>query len=488
VPTVAAMAKYIDAELFGDGTVSPAELAYDSRQVACGDMFICWSGAKFDGHEFAAESLAKGAVALVCERRLEHLGQVPQIVVGPGNIRTKLGDLSAFFYGFPSRQLDLIGVTGTNGKTTSTFLIKSILQAAGMKVGLIGTINNYVDDTPLRTSRTTPEAPDLQRLLAQMVKAGCNAAVMEVSSHGIALHRLDGCEFQVGLFTNLTQDHLDYHQTMENYRQTKGLFFKTLKKKAVINADDPNAFYYRRICQVPEINYGINNEDCDIKATDVHSSMKGVSYKAHLPMATIDIQMELAGLFNVYNSLGAIGTALHFGADRKAISEGLACIQVPGRFEKVDLGQPFTVIVDYAHTPDGLENVLKSAREATEGRVIAVFGAGGDRDRSKRPIMGEIGAKLADRVIITSDNPRTEDPLTICKEVAVGADKVQNKSYDLIVDRREAICYAINLAKPQDTVVIAGKGHETYQEINGEQHFLDDRIEAGKAIEERMRN
>lgn len=475
------------AEMVGRGDVVPVGLAYDSKRVEPGDLFICWRGERFDGHAFADEAVANGAVGLLCERRLPHLEHIPQIVVP--NSRAAMGEIAAALYGNPSERLRLIGVTGTNGKTTSTYLIKAIMEAAGHRVGLMGTIQHLIGDQPVRAARTTPEAPEVQGMLATMVARECSVAVMEVSSHGIALQRVEGCRFAHGLFTNLTHDHLDYHGTFEAYRDTKVRFFHMLREGGVINLDDPNASYFRAAAAgVPIIGYGIERPDADVSARHVRVEPSGLSYIADTPIGTIDVSLRLTGEFNVYNSLGAIGIAIQAGATEEAIAAGLANVQVPGRFERIDCGQPFTVIVDYAHTPDGLANVLRTARQLTTGRVIAVFGAGGDRDRTKRPRMGQVGASWADCLIITADNPRSEDPQVIGEEIRFGVKEAgfPLEKAPIIVDRRRAIREAIAMAKDGDVVLIAGKGHETYQEFDDRIIPFDDRAEAVRALEERF--
>lgn len=477
------------AYVVGRGDVAVNDIAYDSRTVQPGALFVCWKGAHYDGHAFAPEAVRRGAAALLCEHPLTVLAETPQIVVPEA--RRALGDVAAAFFGHPSHRLRVIGVTGTNGKTTSTYLIKGVLEAAGVKTGLIGTIANLIGDRTVPAERTTPEAPDIQRLFAAMLEAGCSACVMEVSSHGIALHRTRGSRFAVGVFTNLTQDHLDYHPTFEDYRDTKVRLFTGLTEAAVINADDPHAGYFMRAASAPVLRYGIRDRSAEFRAEDIAVTPSGVSYTAHTPEGAFPVRLALTGLFNVYNSLGALAVGYRLGVAPEQVAEGLAGIQVPGRFERVTGPEhPFAVIVDYAHTPDGLRNVLQTARTITRGRVIAVFGAGGDRDRSKRPLMGRVVAELADYAVITSDNPRSEDPKAICAEIEAGVRQagMPQHAYAVIINRREAIRHAIGLAAGGDLVLIAGKGHETYQEIAGTKFHFDDRDEARLALEERFGN
>lgn len=467
-------------------------LAYDSRQVKPGDVFVCIRGLRTDGHHYAKDALDRGAAAVVAERELSEPVDAPFVLVP--DTREALGLMAARHYGFPSRSLRMIGVTGTNGKTTTTYLIKAILEEAGHKVGLIGTIRNLVGQEEIPTERTTPESLDLQRLLAHMRDAGCSHVVMEVSSHAVELKRIAGVEFDLGLFTNLTQDHLDFHGTLEAYRATKAKFFATLGRStkpgphlAVINADDPSAGYFADASTVPVLTYGLG-EQARIRAVDVQLDGAGMRYRLLTPDWGTDVRLRLAGRFNVYNSLGAAAAGLGEGCAPEVIRRGLERVTgVPGRFELVDRGQPFTVIVDYAHTPDGLENLLRAADSVTRGRKILVFGCGGDRDRAKRPIMGEIAGRMADYTVVTSDNPRSEDPGAICAEVVAGVARTAAgpEAYRVVVDRREAIQHAVDVARPGDVVLVAGKGHETYQIFADRTVRFDDREVAAEALARR---
>lgn len=478
----------VGARLMGPTDVVVTDIVYDSRKARPGAMFVCWKGAHYDGHAFAAEAVRNGAVALLCERSISALAHIPQVIVP--DTRQALGHLAAAFYGYPSHRLQLIGVTGTNGKTTSTYLIKGVLEAAGIKTGLIGTIANLIGTRAIPTERTTPEAPDIQRMLATMLDEGCGACTMEVSSHGLALNRTAGSRFAIGVFTNLTQDHLDYHTTFEAYRDTKAQLFHEVTDAAVINADDPHAEYFIKASSASVVRIGVKQQDAEVRASEIKVMPSHVAYLAHTPDATFPVRLALTGMFNVYNSLGAIGVGYKLGVDPDQIVSGLAKVQVPGRFERVSGDHPFAVIVDYAHTPDGLENVLRTARALTRGRVIVVFGAGGDRDRTKRPLMGRVAAELADVCIITSDNPRSESPEDICREIEEGVRAVGGppQGYTTIIDRREAITQAVAMANAGDLVLIAGKGHETYQETDGVKVHFDDREEARRALEERFGN
>ncbi len=475
----------------GDPAVDIPGLAYDSREVRPGDLFVCWRGLRFDGHDFAADALARGAAGVVAERPVE--GAPVQVLVPDG--REALARLSAALYGFPSRRLRLIGVTGTNGKTTTTHLIKAILEEAGHKVGLIGTIRHLVGDEVLESHRTTPESLDLQRLLFHMAERGMDYAVMEVSSHAMALRRTLGTEYDVAVFTNVTRDHLDFHESFDDYVAAKALLFRSLdpggsksRKAAVVNMDDPHAAAVADGCRVPVIGYGVGRPT-DVYATDAIVRPSGVTYDAHTPAGMLPLHLQLTGRFNVYNSLAAVAVGWHEGVPLATIRRALEKVPgVPGRLERVDRGQDFTVLVDYAHTPDSLENVLQTCRGFAAGRVIVVFGCGGDRDPGKRPVMGAIAARLADVVIITSDNPRSEDPEAICRQVEAGVLEAGSPpgGCHVIVERRDAIRAAIDLARPGDIVLIAGKGHETYQVFHDRTVHFDDREEAAHALKERF--
>ncbi|GBF34460.1 UDP-N-acetylmuramoylalanyl-D-glutamate--2,6-diaminopimelate ligase [Desulfocucumis palustris] len=467
-------------------------IAYDSRKVQPGYVFVAVEGFKTDGHIFLERAVKAGAVALVLEKDVP----VPEgvTVVRVKQSRPALALLAASLYRHPSGKLEMIGVTGTNGKTTTTSLIDAIYRGAGIKTGLIGTIANRVGDRTVAVSHTTPESADLQALLGEMAGEGVGAVVMEVSSHALALKRVAGVEYDVAVFTNLTRDHLDFHRDMDDYLAVKAALFSGLgsgskgqRKFAVINADDPRAGEIIAVTGVPVVTYGIRSK-ADITAGDIEIASGGVSFTARGKETEIRLNLKLTGMFNVYNALAAysLGVVRGFSPERiKASLEGVD--GVAGRFEAVRKGQDFTVIVDYAHTPDGLENILQTAREITRGRLITVFGCGGDRDRQKRPMMGEIAVRLSDLAIVTSDNPRTEDPLRIIEDIKEGIHQMPGgASYDVEPDRRAAIKKAIFGAKSGDVVVIAGKGHEDYQIIGDTRHHFDDREEAARFIEDRM--
>jgi UDP-N-acetylmuramoyl-L-alanyl-D-glutamate--2,6-diaminopimelate ligase len=437
--------------------VEITDLVYDNRLVTPGALFFCVVGFTRDGHDFAPDAVARGAAALVVERPLDL--DVPQVQVP--SVRAAMAPAAAAFFGDPTARLQTSGVTGTNGKTTTAFLLRALQEAAGRSTGLLGTVKSVVGGTEHEVQRTTPEAIDLQRTFAQMLDHGDQACVMEVSSHALALHRADAIHFATAVFTNLTQDHLDFHPTMEDYFQAKRMLFADLRPtSAIVNADDA---YGRRLAgDVGDaITFALYNP-ATFRAIDVATQLDGSRFTVETPDGRLELRSPLRGEFNVYNVLGAFAAARALGIPADVCQEAIATAgQVPGRFETVDEGQPFAVLVDYAHTPDSLENVLRAARPLTEGRVHVVFGCGGDRDRGKRPLMGEIARRLADRPIVTSDNPRSEDPEAIIAEILEGSGP------DVIhdADRRQAIATAIEGADPGDIVVIAGKGHEQGQEF-----------------------
>ena len=464
----------------------------NSRQVKEGSLFVAITGLKADGHNFISDAVSKNAAAIVIEDSRFTSDEYPWVLVH--NTRKALADLSNAVYGFPSRRLNVIGVTGTNGKTTTTNLIATVLEDAGHKTGLIGTIHNRIGAEISPVNHTTPEAHELQELLLAFADRGASYAVMEVSSHALVLHRVRGTEFDIAVFTNLTQDHLDFHENMEKYLEAKSRLFselgikntKSRRKFAIINNDDPYAGALTDMSTVPVITYGIKN-DADIKAENIQYKLQGVYFILRYTNKDFLVQLKMTGLFNVYNALAAIAVGLIEGIPAENLIASLERVNgIPGRFEKVEVGQDFTVIVDYSHTPDSLENCLRTARQLTEGRVITVFGCGGDRDRTKRPIMGEKAGRLSDFCIVTSDNPRSENPQAIIDEIVPGLKKTAKPgSYVEIADRREAIYFAIGEARPQDVVIIAGKGHETYQIIGTQIIPFDDRQVASEALRKR---
>jgi UDP-N-acetylmuramoyl-L-alanyl-D-glutamate--2,6-diaminopimelate ligase len=460
--------------------VTVTGLAYDSRTVEPGFLFFCVPGLQADGHAFAAAALERGAAALVVERELPL--EAPQLLVA--DARAAMAPAADAFYGQPTRELAVAGVTGTNGKTTTAFLLFALLAAAGRRPGLLGTVESRIGGERRAVERTTPEAIDLQASFREMLDAGDRSCAMEASSHAAALHRLDCVRFAALVFTNLTQDHLDFHGTMEAYFDAKRHLFVTPSPEgelppAAICVDDP---YGRRLAQerralgAPALTFGLA-EEAEIRAEELELSAAG----ARLRAAGIALRTRLRGRFNVVNVLGAVAAGRLLGLPDEAIARGVAHLAgVPGRFQAVDEGQPFTVLVDYAHTPDALANVLAAAREITRGRLVCVFGCGGDRDRAKRPLMGETAAALADRVVVTSDNPRSEDPLAIIDEILAGTGRGPGVEVEL--DRREAIRLAIGEAREGDTVLIAGKGHEQGQTFADRTVPFSDLEEASDAL------
>jgi UDP-N-acetylmuramoyl-L-alanyl-D-glutamate--2,6-diaminopimelate ligase len=446
------------AALAEGGDVEVTALAHDDRRATPGTLFFCVPGFTRDGHDFAPAAIGRGAVALVVERPLG-LG-VPEVVVP--SVRAAMAPAAARFHGDPTAELDVVGITGTNGKTTTAFLVRALLESAGRQCGLLGTVTSFVGGVERPVERTTAEAIELQRDFRAMADGGDVACAMEVSSHALALHRADAIHVAAAIFTNLTQDHLDFHPTMEDYFLAKRRLFEMAPRVAVVNVDDP---YGRRLAaELPGVLTFAIDRDASWRATDVRSGFGGARFTALTPSGPIALRTPLLGRFNVSNVLAAAATVHALGVPLETIAAALPeAGRVPGRFESVDEGQGFAVVVDYAHTPDSLENVLTAARELTSGRVHCAFGCGGDRDRGKRPQMGEIAARLADRVIVTSDNPRSEEPEAIIGEVLAGIDG----EVDWDVDRRAAISAAIAEAEDGDVVVIAGKGHEQGQELAG---------------------
>ena len=457
------------------------DVAAHHGAVHPGSVFVAVRGFRHDGHTFAAEAASRGAVAVVLEREIPLPGGVTRVLVGDS--REALAHLSAAFFGFPSTALDVIGVTGTNGKGTTAYLIDAMLSGAGMSCGIIGTMGARIGAQTLPLDRTTPEAVDLQRLLRQMADAGLGHAVVEVASHALALRRVEGTRFAAAVFTNLTQDHLDFHHSLEEYRKSKRRLFEMVDPGGVsiVNADDAHAPVMASASRAPVVTYAIAGP-ADITAAGVRLHLAGSEYTLRTPERSVPIATTLHGRFNVYNALAASAVALHYGVAVEVIRDVLAIFPgVSGRFEAVDEGQGFGVVVDYAHTPDGLDNVIRTARDFVRGRTIVVFGAGGDRDRTKRPAMGTIVSSLADIAVVTSDNPRSEEPTAIIEEILRGMTGGRAE-VEVEPDRRRAIARAVALARPGDFIIIAGKGHEPYQEIQGTKHPFDDRVVAREAL------
>lgn len=458
-------------ELKADPEMEITGLSSDTREnFPAGSLFVALSGFAFDGNRFIPQAVQKGAAVVVTAKKPEI--DVPYVLVE--NDRLALARLAANFYGHPANAMTMIGVTGTNGKTSVTWLLKQVLEkTTGSKVGLIGTMENHIGDEVLDTDRTTPESIHLQRLFARMRDASCKYAVMEVSSHAIALHRVEGIRFAVAAFTNLTEDHLDFHKTMEDYGATKAQLFAHCEK-AVVSGDDPWGQRMVADRDIPVIATAVDG--CgDLTAKNVVYGRDGLHFTAVYGEKTADIQVPIPGKFTVYNVLTVLGIALQLGISLEAAAQALRSVKgVKGRVEVVPTpGKDYTLLIDYAHTPDGLENVLSAVRGFCKGRLIAVFGCGGDRDRKKRPIMGEIGVRLADLAVITSDNPRTEVPGAIIADILEGLGEANN--YVVVENRVEAIHYAMNIAQKDDIIVLAGKGHETYQEVMGVKYHMDER-------------
>lgn len=479
------------------GELSISKLSYDSRHVEHGAAFFCVPGEKTDGNKFAVDAIKSGAACIVSEVLHESIKE-PQIIVP--DVRQALADFADHLYGQPSRKLRLIGVTGTNGKTTTTHLVENVLNRSGKKVGLIGTLGSRI---PGRSDyhdakHTTPQAPELQQMLNTMLEHGCTHVAMEVSSHSLALKRVAGCHFAIAAHTNITQDHLDFHKTMDNYWKAKRMLFEALNesyqnsKCAIINIDDSYASHFLDACNssVKKITYGFSDK-ADVRVLDLTYAQGKSLLQLATPAGTIPLSMRLMGQFNAYNAMAATAICLEEGADPESIIEALKDFEgVPGRFETVSIGhtnEPLC-IVDYAHTPDGLDNVLKTAaamKRAT-GKLICVFGCGGDRDPSKRPRMGEIAEARADHVIVTSDNPRTEDPQEIIAQILSGIRRM--KTIEVEPDRAAAIRLAVQESGPDDIILVAGKGHENYQLIMGETFAFDDKVEVKKALESTLRS
>lgn len=454
----------------GSTDIEIENIAYDSRKARKGTLFVCVEGFKDDGHNYVPTAIENGATAILAQRKIDVPDNVTLIITG--DTRYGLAYLSNEFFGNPSKSFDLIGVTGTKGKTTTTYMIKAILETASKKVGLIGTISNKIGNEVLPTERTTPESHDLQQLFSEMIEKKVESVVMEVSSHALELHRVSCSDFDIGIFTNLTQDHLDFHVTFDNYLNAKAKLFK-MCKKGLVNIDSE---YGKKVIEKAEceiITIGIEN-DADIKAVDIVKQPDSVEFKVITPWGSEYIKVNIPGKFNVYNALAAIGACCLMKIPFADIKEGLEKVSVPGRAEVVYSGNDFTVIIDYAHSPDSLENILNTVKGYAPARVVSLFGCGGDRDKSKRSIMGEISGKIADFTILTSDNPRTEEPIEIIKDIEQGIKSITSE-YITIEDRKEAIKYAISNVKPKDIIILAGKGHETYQIFKDKTIHFDER-------------
>ena len=447
-----------------------SEIEYDSRRVQSGNLFCCVSGTYDDGHRYAQQAVDAGASALLVERELPI--DIPQAIVP--DVRLAMAEAAANFFGNPSRGMRFAGVTGTNGMTSTTYMLKTIAEQQNIKVGLIGTIHIMIGSEVMNADRTTPASVDLQRTLRRMRDAGVELVIMEVSSHSLDQKRVYGIEFDTAAFTNLTQDHMDYHKTFDNYLMAKKKLFYS-SKNAVINVDDVYAERIMEGIPAKSITFGVRN-GADINATEIEITAKGVQFDLATPEGAARVNMPIPGLFNVFNAMAATGLALNLGFDLKTIKKGLESMHsVSGRLEPLSTnGKDFNVFLDFAHTPDALENILKTVHTFSKGRIITVFGCGGDRDRAKRPIMGEAAGRFSDLLIVTSDNPRTEDPFDIIASIEEGV-KRSGCAYKIIENRREAIRYALAKAMKDDCIILAGKGHENYQEINGVKHHFDEK-------------
>lgn len=453
--------------------VQITSVSYDTRTLKPGALFVALSGYKTDGHRHIGEALNKGAAAVLCQHPPE--GEGPWLVCP--DTRAALAAVSANWFSHPAREMTLLAVTGTNGKTTTTYLLKEVLErCAGARVGLIGTNRNMIGDESFPAGRTTPESWDLQQLLRNMADAGCTHVVMEVSSHALVLHRVDDLRFAAGIFTNLTPDHLDFHKTMEAYRDAKGLLFAQTDL-AVLNLDDEAGRYFARTVSCPRLTYSENKNEADLTAKNIRLFPERVEFEAVTLGDIRRVRLPIPGGFSIYNALGVLTCTQGLGLPLSAAAEALAHVKgVKGRIEVVPVPAPYTVLIDYAHTPDALENILTTVRGLTQNRVVCLFGCGGDRDRSKRPVMGAIAADLADFVVVTDDNPRTEPPQAIIDDILKGMEGTPTP-HAVKPDRRAAIRYVLSQGRPGDVIVLAGKGHETYQEINGVKHHLDEREE-----------
>jgi len=491
-------------------------IAYDSRQSKRNFVFVCYQGVAVDGHEYISDAIVKGATAVVSEKELSlpsfptplpspHAGRegegVTWVQVKDGRLALAL--LAANWYNVPAAKLKMIGITGTNGKTSTAYFTQAIFTAAGFKMGILGSIGHKVGSKFFPAATTTPQALQLQQLLREMLNDGADSVVMEVTSHSLAQKRVAGIQFDAAVFTNLTQDHLDFHEDMQSYLNAKVELFRQLKKGqpsapfgkgegvAILNADDDASQYImQRLAlersegtEAPILTYGVK-KPANLYVKNVDSTLSRLKFTIITPRGETDVNLKLLGEYNLYNALAATGVGLSFGIELDVIKTGLESAVVPGRFELVDCGQDFAVVVDYAHTPDALERLLSAARKITQGRLICVFGCGGDRDKGKRPIMGRIASEIADHVIITSDNPRTEVPAQIIAEIEAGVKS--GKNYDVIVDRSSAIARGIEIARSGDLVAIAGKGHENYQDFGNKRIHFDDREVAAEYIVKKL--
>jgi UDP-N-acetylmuramoyl-L-alanyl-D-glutamate--2,6-diaminopimelate ligase len=470
------------ADTRGNLNADIGSLIVNSREKSDRGLFFCITGAKFDAHDFAPQAVGNGCAALVVARFLDNV-DVPQVLAE--NVRSAMAYIAGAFYGHPANKLRLIGVSGTKGKTTTSYLLKAIMEKAGFKTGLIGTTGNLIGDKHLHSNLTTPDPIDLHKCFRQMVDAGVQVVSMEVSAHAIDMNRLDGLAFEAACYTNLSQDHLDYFHTMEEYFKTKKSFFINGQvQNAALNADEETSASILKDLKIPYLTFGIS-ANADLFARDIEISESGVNFLIQLRgVEEMDVHMQMTGMFNVYNALAAASLAMIAGVDKEAIREGLGDVKaVPGRIEMLETGTAYRVILDYSHSPDALENILTTVRMFTRKRLIVLFGCGGDRDHGKRPIMGEISGRLADFSILTSDNPRTEDPNAILDAIEEGIKPTRGR-YTIIENRREAIRYALKMGREGDVIILAGKGHETYQDIMGVKRPFDEKVVVHELLEE----
>lgn len=462
-----------EKEIYGDVDLGINKLEYDSRKIGKNDLFFAISGFEQDGHRFIDSAIQNGAVACIVEKK----GDYPlKAQIKVKNSREALALMSALYYDYPSSNIKVIGVTGTNGKTTITYMLKSIWEKENKKSGLLGTIAHYIGKRRIPALNTTPESLDLQRMFTQMLEQEIRCVAMEVSSHALVLNRVKMIDFDVAVFTNLNPEHLDFHKDMKSYKKAKGILFKSLKEEAygVINMDDPEWEYFYKVSKGKKVTYSLKNKDADFHLKNHYPSSSGFKLEISTPQGNMDVDLKLLGEVNIYNALASTAACSVTGTGLDRIKEGLEGFEgVKGRLEQVDLGQNFKVIIDYAHTPFAFENLLLTVRKMTQGKIIFLFGCGGDRDRSKRAPMGKIASQFADYVIVTTDNPRTEDPKMIIQNILNGV--VDKSKTEVILDRKEAIITALRKAGKDDTVVLAGKGHENYQVIGKEKFFFSER-------------
>ncbi len=478
-----------DIKLYGDANIEIEGITYDSRKVQKNYLFVALHGTKEDGKNYIKDAISRGAVAVLTDDKTIKYGNT--VFLATNDISDMLGKISSRFYDEPSNKMKVFAVTGTNGKTTITYIIEKIFENAGIKLGVVGTIFYRFGPLKISAPTTTPQSSDLHELLSKMKSAGAGGVVMEVS-HGLVQNRISGCDIDVAIFTNLTRDHLDYHKTMDEYKKAKFLLFEKFlnesekeKKYSVINVDDSTGRELTKIVQGTVITYGIKS-DAALKATDIEMLKNKTVFNVIIEGKKIKIETKLIGRHNIYNILAAIGCAYSQNMDLEKVADGIKKFEtVPGRFETVNAGQPFSVIIDYAHTPDALGNLIQAARTIKHEKIITVFGCGGDRDRSKRPLMGEIVGRMSDYTIITSDNPRSEKPELIALDVEVGLQRVKCKNYEIVLDRTDAIKKAVELCSPDDILLIAGKGHENYQIIENEKIPYNDKEVVIKILTEK---